>query len=229
MYVKDHMTKDPYLITEDTVITKALDIMRANNFHRIPVVDERGHLTGLVTGGLVKEKTGMQSTALSLYELNYLLAKTKVCDIMIRNVHTTTPDVFLEEAAQVMIDNNIGVLPVLDENRKVIGIITEKDIFQAFNDIMGYRKQGSRFVVNVEDKPGVLIGIAKLFAENDANVESIAVYRSDARGTEIVVKASGEIETDAMIGILLDAGYNVTDVVQTTYDKTTRRFEIPKR
>ena len=94
---------------------------------------------------------------------------------------------------------------------------------------MGYQKQGSRFVINVEDKPGVLIGVAQLFAENDANVESIAVYHSQARGTEIVVKATGEIETDAMIRILLDAGYNVTNVVQTAYDRSTRRYEIPER
>ena len=229
MYVKDHMTMNPYLITKDTVISKALEIMQAHNFHRLPVVDEKGRLIGLVTGGLVKEKSGMQSTSLSIYELNYLLAKTKVEEIMIRDVRTTTADVFLEEAAQNMIDNGIGVLPVVDEKNKVIGIITEKDIFQAFNDIMGYQKQGSRFVINVEDKPGVLIGIAQLFADNDANVESIAVYHSEARGTEIVVKATGEIETDAMIKILVDAGYEVTNVVQTKYDRTTKRYEIPRQ
>jgi len=229
MYVKDHMTKNPYTITEDTVISKALEIMQTHNFHRLPVVDGDGRLIGLVTGGLVKEKSGMQSTSLSIYELNYLLAKTQVKEIMIRDVQTTGADVFLEEAAQSMIDHGIAVLPVVDSADHVIGIITEKDIFQAFNDLMGYQKQGSRFVINVDDKPGVMIGIGQLFAENDANLESIAVYRSEERGTEIVVKATGEIETDAMIRILLDAGYNVTNVVQTTFERTTKHYSIPAR
>ena len=229
MYVKDHMTKNPYTITEDTVISKALEIMQTHNFHRLPVVDGDGRLIGLVTGGLVKEKSGMQSTSLSIYELNYLLAKTQVKEIMIRDVQTTGADVFLEEAAQSMIDHGIAVLPVVDSADHVIGIITEKDIFQAFNDLMGYQKQGSRFVINVDDKPGVMIGIGQLFADNDANLESIAVYRSEERGTEIVVKATGEIETDAMIRILLDAGYNVTNVVQTTFERTTKHYSIPAR
>ena len=227
MYVKDHMTKNPYTITKDTVISKALEIMQAHDFHRLPVVDASGRLIGLVTGGLVKEKSGAESTSLSIFELNYLLSRTTVDEIMIRDVQTTKPDVFLEEAAQTMIDHSIAVLPVVDNDKKVIGIITEKDIFQAFNDIMGYQKQGSRFVINCPDKPGVLIGIGQLFAENNANVESIAVYRSEERGTEIVVKATGEIETDEMIRILLDAGYHVTNVVQTTYERSTRNYTIP--
>ena len=82
MYVKDHMTKDPYTITKDVVISKAVEIMRKNHFHRLPVVDDQGKLIGLVTGGLVEEKSGANTTALSIYELNYLLRKTKVSDIM---------------------------------------------------------------------------------------------------------------------------------------------------
>ena len=227
MYVKDHMTADPFTVTGDTVISKAVDIMAKNHFHRLPVTDGNGKLVGLITGGLVEESSGSKNTSLSIFELNYLLSRTKVSDIMIKDVKTVKPDLFIEEASQIMIDNEIAVLPVVDDANKVIGIITEKDIFQAFNDIMGYQKQGSRFVINCPDKPGVLIGIGQLFAENNANVESIAVYRSEERGTEIVVKASGEIETDEMIRILLDAGYHVTNVVQTTYERSTKNYTIP--
>ncbi|MBR2122791.1 MAG: CBS domain-containing protein [Lachnospiraceae bacterium] len=228
MYVKDHMTKEPLTITRDTVISKALEIMRKNDFHRLPVVDENGKIVGLVTGGLVEEESGSRSTSLSIYELNYLLSKTAVESIMIKNVLTITQDVILEEAAQVMIDNDISCLPVVDESQKVIGIITEKDIFQAFNDVLGYRHQGTRFVISCEDRPGYFIGIAQLFAQNDANLESIALYHTEARGTEVVVKATGEIETGKMTRILVRAGYNVTDVVQTTRQGGTLRFSVPK-
>ena len=128
MYVKDHMTRNPQTITSDTVISKALEIMRKNDFHRLPVVDENGKLTGLITGGMVEEESGAKNTSLSIFELNYLLSKTAVADIMIRDVKTTTEDVFLEEAAQIMIDNDISVLPVVTADNTVTGIITEKDI-----------------------------------------------------------------------------------------------------
>jgi acetoin utilization protein AcuB len=95
MYVKDHMTPNPYTITKDVVISKAVEIMRKNHFHRLPVVDEQGKLIGLVTGGLVEEKSGASSTSLSIYELNYLLSKTKVQDIMIKHVTTITQDLFV--------------------------------------------------------------------------------------------------------------------------------------
>ena len=178
MYVKDHMTPNPYTITKDVVISKAVEIMRKNHFHRLPVVDEQGKLIGLVTGGLVEEKSGASSTSLSIYELNYLLSKTKVQDIMIKHVTTITQDLFVEVAAQTMLEKEISCLPVVDENNKVIGIITDKDIFQAFIELLGHRKQGTRFIFAATDTPGEFAPIAKVFGDNDANLESLAVYRS---------------------------------------------------
>ncbi len=218
MYVKDHMTKNPFTVTKDTVISKAVEIMGKNDFHRLPVVDEDGRLVGLVTQGMVEESSGAQTTSLSIFELNYLLSKRKVSDIMIKDVHTTTADVFLEEAAKIMIDNDIAVLPVVDENKKVIGIITEKDMFQAFVDLLGYGVVGTRFVIRCIDQPGYFQGIIKLFAENFANVESLAIFRTKERGTEAVVKASGSIPVENMRDILLKEGYTITEIVQTTID-----------
>ena len=160
MYVKDHMTKNPLTVTRETTISKAVEIMGKNDFHRLPVVDDDGKLLGLVTQGTVEESSGAQTTSLSIFELNYLLSKRTVSDIMIKDVKTTTPDVFLEEAAKIMIDNNISVLPVIDADRKVIGIITEKDMFQAFVDLLGYGKRGTRFVIRCVDQPGYFYGIA---------------------------------------------------------------------
>ncbi len=227
MYVKDHMTKNPQTVTEDISISKAVEIMGKNNFHRLPVVDANGELVGLVTQGVVEESSGAQSTSLSIFELNYLLSKRKVKDIMIRDVHTTTEDVFLEEAAKIMIDNNIAVLPVLSKDRKVVGIITEKDMFQAFVDLLGYGKRGTRFVIRCVDQPGYFQGISKLFADNYANVESLAVFHTEERGTEVVVKATGEIPVEKMRDILIQNGYTVTEIVQTTVDG--KRVKHPVR
>ena len=73
MYVKDHMTKNPYCITSDTSISKSLEIMDQHGFHRLPVIDGNGKLIGLVTEGLISENSGSNRTSLSIYELNYLI------------------------------------------------------------------------------------------------------------------------------------------------------------
>ena len=224
MYVKDHMTTNVFTVTGDTVISKAVDIMAKNHFHRLPVTDENGGLIGLVTGGLVEESSGSKSTSLSIYELNYLLSRTKGSDIMIKDVKTVKPDLFIEEASQIMIDNEIAVLPVVDEDNRVIGIITEKDIFQAFNDLLGYHHTGTKFVIACEDHPGFLIGITKCFAENNANLESLAVYHSEERGTELVIKATGEISVENMTTVLKDAGYKLIDIAQTLPDGEIKHF-----
>ena len=103
MYVKDHMTKNPICISPDTSISKSLDLMAKNHFHRLPVVDENGKLTGLITEGLVSESSGKNQTSLDIFQLNYLLSRTKAKDIMIKDVTTISPDVFLEEAAGAML------------------------------------------------------------------------------------------------------------------------------
>ena len=226
MYVKDHMTKDPITITDDVKISKAVDIMSKGHFHRLPIVNDKGQLIGLVTGGLVTEASGANATSLSIYELNYLLSKTRVKDIMLKDVKTIGPEAFIEEAAQKMLDEGISVLPVIDEDSRVLGIITEKDIFQAFTDLLGYKHQGTRFVFQCDDRPGFFAGIAQLLADNEANMEALAVYHTKGRGTECVVKATGEISVKSMVQILVDAGYKLNNVTQTTKFGTTRTFEV---
>lgn len=228
MYVKDHMSRNPFTVSEDTFISKAIEIMRRNNFHRLPVVDSKNRMTGLITEGLIEEGSGSRITSLSIYELNYLLSRTRVSDIMIKEVKTISPDVLLEEAAQKMLDEGVSVLPVVDDKGELVGIITEKDIFRALTELMGYKKQGTRFIVACEDHPGVAAGLAKLFSDNDANMIALAVYHSEERGTELVVKATGEISVESMSKIILDAGYKLTDVVQTTMEGEVKHYPLPK-
>lgn len=214
MYVKDHMTLDPITIDPDVTLLKALEIMGKNHFHRLPVVKD-GRLVGLITEGLVNENSGKENTSLSIYELNYLLSRTYAKDIMITDVRTVSPDAWIEDAAEIMLQNEINVLPVVDGDNRVVGIITEKDLFKAFLKLTGYRKQGTRFVIKVEDKPGEFAKICKLFADNDANLENIGVYHSKVRGVETVVRATGEVSVEKMTEVLKGAGFEVVNVWQT--------------
>ena len=218
MYVKDYMTRNPVTATRDVPVSEALEIMNKGDFHRLPVVDGNGKLVGLVTESSIAESSGKNTTSLSIYELNYLLSRTKVEDIMIENVKTTKENIVLEEAANQMLEEKISVLPVVDDENHVVGIITERDMFSAFVELMGYHHQGTKFVIHCADKPGELAHVAKLFAEHDANTESLAVYHTKERGTEFVIKATGEVPVDTMLDVLEKEGLEVVSVIQTKDD-----------
>lgn len=228
MYIKDHMTADPITITKEYTLAQASELMGKNHFHRLPVVDGDGRLIGLVTGGLVEENSGARNTSLSIYELNYLLNRTQVAEIMIQDVKTIGADEFLEEAALRMEKNKISVLPVVDEKKHVLGIITEHDIFKAFVDLMGYTTPGVRFVINFEDKPGVFANVCNLFAKENINLENIGVFHN-ARGVETVVKVTGEASVEYMRELLESNGAVLSDILQIHKDGTTRRYPVKKQ
>lgn len=210
MYVRNRMTANPYCITKDTAISTALDIMADRNFHRLPVVEGK-RLVGLVTEGTISEHTPSKATSLSIYELNYLLSKTKVDTIMIKNVITISPDVLLEEAAVVMRKNRVGCLVVV-ENGEVVGIITHNDIFDAFVDLLGYYEAGSRYVIEVtEDKPGILADVAECFFNQNASITNLAVYHYPGI-VDIVVRAR-DADPAAMKQQLTNRGLNVVSVL----------------
>lgn len=211
MYVKDYMTMSPITIGPDDSISSAMEVMSSNNIHRLPVVDKKNKLVGLLTGGVIRANTPNNSSTLSVFELNYLLNKLTVKDIMIKDVKTISGDDILEEAATVMLKNDVACLPVIDKDRVIRGIITHNDIFSAFVKLMGYHNKGTRYVINVaEDKPGILEAVARVFKENDASISNLAVYYT-TRGIEVVVVAFGYAD---LTGELNKAGYNVTNTTK---------------
>ena len=207
MYVKDNMTRNPYTIGLNQSVSEALDIMSASKVERLPVVDQKGKLLGLVTESLIASNTPNNSSSLSVFELNYLLNKLQIKDIMIKEPITVGPDALLEEAATLLDINDIGCLPVVDEQNILIGIITHGDIFKAIIDLLGYNQQGIRYVVNVsEDKPGIMEGIASVCKQNGISISNLAVYHTE-RGIEVVVIT---VNQEDISDKLIQAGYNVT-------------------
>ncbi|MBQ1324009.1 MAG: CBS domain-containing protein [Erysipelotrichaceae bacterium] len=211
MYVKDNMVSGPITIGPDQSVSEAIDLMSENGLHRLPVVDKNGKLAGLITEGVITSNTPNNSTSLSVFELNYLLNKLTIKDIMIKDVITIGKDALLEEAATILRKNDIGCLPVVDEDNTLIGIITHNDIFTAFIDLLGYNHVGTRYVISVEeDRTGILEDICRVFKEQDVSIANMAVYNS-SRGIEIVVIVHG---FDDITDKLEKAGYKVTSVMK---------------
>ena len=210
MYVKDIMSTDVTTIDRDASVSKAIDRMSSRSFHRLPVVDEEGKLIGLLTESVIASNTPNSASSLSVYELNYLLNKLRVEDIMVREVYTISPEDLLEKAAVELREHNIGCLPVTEEG-KLLGIITQNDIFDAFVDLLGYHQEGVRFVVNIrEDRTGILEDIARCFKEEDVSISNLAVY-NNSRGIEVVIVAKGK-DSVRCREKLENSGYDVTNV-----------------
>ena len=193
MAVKDFMTRKVVYISPNTTIAHAADMMREQKLHRLPVI-ENDQLVGLVTEGTIAEASPSKATSLSIYEMNYLLNKTKVGDVMIRDVVTISQFASLEDATYLMLKNKIGILPVVD-NEQLYGVITDRDIFKAFLEVSGYGEEGVRLRFVTENKVGVLEQIIRLLVEENLNISNtVNIPRKDGK-IVIEVQLAGDIDT----------------------------------
>ncbi len=126
--VQDWMTPNPITATPDTPIVEAHKLMVEHKIRRLPVV-ENGELVGIVTLGDIRGAEPSEATSLSIWELNYLISRIKVREVMKSPVVTVSPETPIREAARLMLENKIAGLPVMDGDR-LVGIITESDIFR---------------------------------------------------------------------------------------------------
>lgn len=180
MYVKDRMTANPYTIRPNASISDAFSIMKDHGFHQLPVV-KNGKLVGMLTETELQNVTPSKATSLSVYEINYLLTKLDVAQAMSTELITIESDALLEKAAVLMRSHGVRALPVMD-GKKLVGIITQSDVFDAFIDMMGARNAGARIEVIVPNKPGVGVEVMKVIGETGANIMHMALHNGPDEG-----------------------------------------------
>jgi len=191
MLVEDRMTRNPITATPETTHKQAAELLREHKIHHLPVVSKDGKLVGILVEEDLLAAQPSPATTLSIYEIHGLLSRLKIKDIMAQKVFSTTPDCPLEEAARLMLDEDIGCLPVL-ENKRVVGIITDTDIFQSLVMLLGGGKEGSRFTVHLPDEPGKLAQVAKTVADAGGNILSATTWHSNKdEKSYITIKEQG--------------------------------------
>lgn len=210
MLVRNRMTKDPITITRKTTIAEAFELMRENKIRRLPVM-ERGKLVGIVTDRNLSEVSPSPATSLSVFELNYLLARTKIGEILpkAQALYTVDPDDYLEQAALLMRENAVGGIPVVEKG-KLVGIITESDIFDAFIDIMGLRQPGLRVHLELENRIGALAEITRLMRDLNINITH-TVYAPEGDKKLLVLRLD-VFEEETVLATLEKAGFRVFSV-----------------
>lgn len=210
MIVKEVMRTNVVFISSETKITEAKNIMMENKFSKLPVVDY-GKLVGIVTKNDLLKAEPSLATTLDMFEIGYLLSKLTVKKVMMTNVITVSPDEVVEEAARIMVDNEISCLPVVKDDA-LIGIITESDLFNLFTDMFGARQKGVRVVAFVDDKPGQLAKVTKEISDLNANIISAVTTKHNVDNRLcITLKATG-IEESKMKSIFENCGFEVQDL-----------------
>lgn len=212
MFVINRMTKNPMTVTADTKVDEVAHLMKKHNFRRLPVVDD-GKLVGFLSDSDLMRVAPSSATTLSRYEINSLLAKICVRDIMKKDVVSVNVDATIEEAALIMYKNKIGGMPVVSNMGAVVGVITETDIFKIFVDVMGLADGKTRITLEVTDKIGVVKDIAEIFGQAGVSIDSLITCKKEDNKYEIVIR--GDITNIDDIKAKLEAkGYKVVHTVK---------------
>jgi acetoin utilization protein AcuB len=193
MLVYERMSRHPLIVSSDTPVDAALKRMREEKVRRFPVVEDESKVVGIV------------------YELHYLLSRITVEQVMTRNVITVEETDPLEEAARIMVDNKVGGLPVLREG-KLVGIITETDIFKTFMEMLGARNQGLRLTLLCPEQRGQLAALTGAAAELGGNIISLGTFwGKDAASAIVTMKVVG-VDKDALMEKIRPHVLEVIDV-----------------
>jgi acetoin utilization protein AcuB len=203
------MTKNPITVGSETLVLDAQKIMKENNIRRLPVVD-KGKLVGMITKHDLLEASPSPATSLSIHELNYLLSKMQVKEIMKKNPVTLTPDTPFEEALRIGQEKKVGSFPIVDKG-KLVGIATESDIVRFLTRALGIREEGSR--ITIEGLGGKLTDLEKIIAIANQHqtviLSMISLPRPEKKDWMIVLRLKTS-DPDPIVKDFKKAGYNVT-------------------
>ena len=193
MTVSKNMTINPVTTTPDKGVFEAFELMKNEGVQRLPVLDNDGNLVGIIS-----EKNITSAAAdreVSIVEFALLLSKIKVGDVMTKEVITVSVDDPVELAARKMSDNDISILPVVDNNGKLVGVVSRSDLFRLLLELFGTRHYGIRVTFRIKDQKGVIAKLAIALEKIGANIVSIGNLDSDQGYSTIIMKINGVDES----------------------------------
>ena len=172
MLVKNWMSKDVITVNAEDSMQDAGYLLREHKINVLPVM-EKESLVGIVTDRDLKKASPSDATTLDMHELLFLISKIKVRDLMKTPVITIPPDYTVEEAAAILLEKKISGLPVVDDQSRVLGIITRSDLFRVLISLTGLGQKGIQFAIRVKDKPGPIKEVRQLVHEYGGRIASI--------------------------------------------------------
>ena len=205
MPVQNWMTTDVVSVGPDTSLLKVGKLMKDHHIRRIPVVDEQGQVIGIISDRDVRDASPSKATTLDMYEMHYLLAELKAKNIMTAKPITVKPTDTVEQAALIMLDNKVGGLPVVDDSGKLVGIISDHDVFKALVDITGARLGGLQFAIELPDQPGTARPLFDMLRAHNARLLSVLTVSNDDGNRHLFIRVrdleNAKAEQELMDGV----------------------------
>lgn len=193
MFVSDFMTKNVITAQIDEKVSDAITKMKENNIKHLPIMDE-DKLFGIVSAQEIEEYSPSKATSLDIFELHYWLSKLTLKEIAKRNLITVSPDTPIEEAGTIMHKNRIGSLLVLEDN-KLVGIISDRDIFELLISITAAESKGIRIYTQIPDAAGTISEIINIISKFNAKIHAIFTsYKNTSHGKRNVVVRATQVE-----------------------------------
>ena len=208
MNVAKRMMRNPVHVDENDSMKKAMDLLKEHEIRHLPVLKDGEKLVGIVSERDIKQASPSPATALEIREIYYLLDKVKVKQIMTRRPYTISSTAPIEEAALIMREKKIGCLPVVDGG-KLVGILTETDILDAFIESMGVSGPGYRVELALPNRPGMLYEVLKLLKDFDVNIVSVATAAHEDPGMKVLILRMETKSYKVLKSALKKAGYEM--------------------
>ncbi len=213
MKVRNWMTPDPITVTPETLLMQARKLMDENRIRRLPVVDKKNRLVGMITLHRILEVLPSEATSLSKQERNYMLSRLKVGEVMKKDPVTVSPDDYVMDVIRIGQKEGIGAFPVVEKG-KLIGIATETEIFSATLHVMGGAPGDSHVVldgVDIQSHPGAMSDIARIVEKRGVPVTAIfSLPHRASKGHRLYIRAKTEYLEDLRADFAT-AGYKVED------------------
>lgn len=204
MLIRDWMTANVITVTPNVSMMKASRLMKEHSIHRLPVLDDNGLLVGMVTDRDIKEASPSKATTLDMHELYYLLSEIKIKDIMTKNPISVRGDDSVEQAALIMVEKHFGGLPVVDENNRLTGVITDSDIFKVLINITGATHGGLQLAFELSQERGTLKAVLDALREHNTRVVSVLTSQPDDSTTRMVYIRIRSMDAAAQKNLITD-------------------------
>ena len=200
MFIGSRMSHPVISVDPEMPVHEALAMFRKEHIRRAPVI-KNGKLVGIVSESNLVNATPSLATTLSIWEVNYLVSKITVKQVMTKKVKTLDVETPIEDAARIMADSKIGGMPVTRDG-KVVGMITETDLFKVFLELMGAREKGVRVSALVEDKPGQLLKVSKAVTDVGGNFISFGVFTGPDVSVKLITFKVAGVKKDDLKKVL---------------------------
>jgi len=187
-------------VSPETPIHNVLVMFKKEHIRRAPVIKD-GKLAGIVSEGDLLNASPSPVSSLSVWEMNYLISKVTVKQVMSKKVKTIDVNTPIEEVARIMADFKIGGIPIT-RSGKVVGIITETDLFKIFLELMGARTKGIRVTAEIDDRAGKLARVTKAIADAGGNFISFGQFSGDDPSKKVLTFKVAGIKKDEVKKVL---------------------------